>query len=337
MKHLFFVLTLAVILFSTGCQESAKQADWSKADSSRDGELFVVGVEQDQVIKYKLTSQREATLDLKGEDSGKNKPQTMTEKLEVVMAYKVIEADPYGMTTFEATCEKADVTRSNFTGRSAGADSAEKLRGKKFRITITPSGRVTERDELVQLVEEVGAATLTNKGKQGRIKDQDMIWDFVALQWSLWESISTVPNPVQGVKPGQTWQTMQMVPLPMPFPIAMKAEYTFADIMQTEGERKALFKSIYYFGNDPTDTSELNLPEPFKGKFRMRGMFGFLTGYKFDRLEGQGKVIYNLDTSMLEKEIKEYDIDITAAFMLPLGDSVPVIDMKQKMVIEMME
>ena len=75
--------------------------------------------------------------------------------------------------------------------------------------------------------------------------------------------------------------------------------------------------------------------EPYeKGKFQMRGLFGFLRNFQFKHIEGNGTQIFNMDDGLVESDLQEYLLDVTASFMLPLGDSVPVLKVNQTISIE---
>ncbi|MCD6394017.1 MAG: hypothetical protein J7M40_10980, partial [Planctomycetes bacterium] len=164
-----------------GCHESGRR------------ELLVVDFKPDTTMRYKLISDRDITLELQSNDpkmKGKNKPQAMSEKLELVIAYKPVEVDPFGITTIEGKCESAKVTRKTFTARAAPKDAVEHLAGRTFTIQLSPTGKIADYSGLTGVVRELGkkAFASNTSGKQ-KVKDPDMIHDFMAMQWSLWDSV----------------------------------------------------------------------------------------------------------------------------------------------------
>ena len=79
---------------------------WGCVGPSSTGELLVVNFEQGQPLRYRMVSERQTLIDLAGGDSGqKSQPQTMSERLELVMVYTPVQVDPFGLTTLKATCE----------------------------------------------------------------------------------------------------------------------------------------------------------------------------------------------------------------------------------------
>jgi len=300
-------------------------------------ELLVVDFRPDTTLRYKLISQRDITLELKSDDpkmKDKNKPQTMSEKLELVIAYNPVEVDPFGITTIEGKCESAKVTRQTFTSRSAGKDAVEHLAGRTFTIQVSPTGKIADYSSLTEVVRELGekAFAANTAGKQ-KVKNPDMIYDFIAMQWYLWNSVATIEKPLKGVKEGQNWKTKQLVPLPIPLIAVRDTTYTFDEATETPDGRKAVINSEYTL----SDEKLKNCPSPYTGRFAMKGMFGFLRNYKYLSLVGQGKQIFNIDAGLVEEDRQQYKMIIRAAFMLPLGDSVPIITIDQKISVELLD
>ena len=300
-------------------------------------ELLVVDFRPDTTLRYKLISQRDITLDLKSDDpkmKGKNKPQTMSEKLELVIAYNPVEVNPFGITTIEGKCESAKVTRKTFTTKGAGKDAVEHLVGRTFTIQLSPTGKIADYSSLTEVVRELGAkAFATNRAGKQKVKNPDMIYDFIAMQWYLWDSVATIEKPLKGVKEGTSWKTSQLVPLPIPIVPARQTTYTFDEITETPDGRKAVINSAYTLG----DEKLANWPKPYTGRFAMKGMFGFLRNYKYQTLVGRGKQVFNIDAGVVESDQQQYKMTIGAAFMLPLGDSVPIITIDQKISVELLD
>ena len=300
-------------------------------------ELLAVDFHAGSVIRYKLVSARDIEVNLDSTGSatkkGKAKPQKMNEKLELVIAYKPVVIDPYGLSTIEGRCESAKVTRTGFVRKASGRDAAESLAGQTFTFQISPTGGIKDYSDLKALIRRLGdKAFASTTGRQGRIKNPDMISDFSALQWHLWDSIASIESAVAGVAIGQSWKTKQFIPLPMPVPAARETTYTLSEVQQTDSGRKAVITSSYKL----SDSREKNWPRPYKGQFNMRGMFGFLRNFKFRSLEGAGKQIFNIDTGTLQSEEQQYKVHIGAAFMMPLGDTAPTVTIDQNISIQLL-
>ena len=300
-------------------------------------ELLVVDFKPDTTLRYKLTSYRDITLELKSADprmKDKNKPQTMSEKLELVIAYNPVEVDPFGITTIEGKCESAKVTRKTFTSRAAQKDAVEQLAGRTFTIQLSPTGKIADYSSLTELVRELGAkAFATNTAGKQKVKNPDMIYDFIAMQWYLWDSVATIKKPLKGVAKGKSWKTSQLVPLPIPMIAVRETIYTFDEVTETPDGRKAVINSTYTLG----DEKLANWPKPYTGRFAMKGMFGFLRNYKYQSLVGQGKQIFNIDAGVVESDQQQYKMTIGASFMLPLGDSVPIVTIDQTISVELLD
>jgi len=159
-----------------------------------------------------------------------------------------------------------------------------------------------------------------------------MIYDFIAMQWYLWDSVATIEEPLKGVEKGKSWKTSQLVPLPIPIIAVRQTTYTFDEVTETPDGRKAIINSAYTLG----DEELANWPKPYTGRFAMKGMFGFLRNYKYQSLVGQGKQVFNIDAGVVEEDQQQYKMTIGASFMIPLGDSVPIITIDQKISVELL-
>ncbi len=325
MRTIIRLAGLITLFALAGCQVSPK-------------EFFVVDFKENSALRYQLVSERDIELNL-GEaettkKSRKQKTQKMSEKLELVIAYKPIKVDPYGLTTIEARCESAEVTRISFTGKKTTSDAVKSLRGKTYTFEITPTGKFNDYANLQEVVRELGKKAFTQKvGKQGRVKDPDMISDFVALQWYFWDSVATIEKPIEGAEVGQSWKALQFIPLPMPRAMVRETTYKLSEIKETPDGRQAVITSSYAL----SDQRVKNWPKPYSGRFRMKGMFGFLRNYKMKSLSGTGTQIFNLDTGQVESEQQQYRIDIEADFLMPLGDSKPRLIIQQKMEVQLLD
>lgn len=324
---LYGLLGVIGCLCFVGCQESAvnKEDNW-----------LLVSFEKNVPLKYRMTAVRDTQIDLQtSQTDKKQKPQVTSEKLEVVITYTPIEVDPYGLTTLQAKCESATVTRTGFSGRSGSADAMTSLKGKTYTLKVSSTGMIADTSDLERVMYEVGDKAFDGGGASNRtIKNPDMINDFLAMQWFLWDSTATINDPTK-TKPGMTWKTIQTVPWPVPYkrPPARVTTYTLDSFIEQENaDRKARITSTYEMTKDPMES----FLRPYREEqFQMRGMFGFLKGYQFNTITGKGEQIFNVDKGILEKDHQEYTLDITASFMFPLGDSVPMLKVAQTLSVEL--
>lgn len=335
LKGLAIVFLTTVLGWGCGCGKPLT------GDPLRDtplpaGELAVVNFEENHPLRYRMTSARETLIDLTGGGAERSQPQTMTERLEVVMVYTPVEVDPFGLTTITATCESAKVTRTSFTGRQAGADAIESLPQMPFTLTLTPTGRIEDRTDFERVVLELGKKAFAEAHPtSGRVKNPDMISDFVAMQMYLWDTIASVEDPSHGLAVGSNWQARQMLPWPSPVPNPPTriAAFTLDRISEDDRHQRAHISSTYTMA----DEFLRDIPQIYEGSFQMRGLFGFLRRYQFQSIEGGGTQIFNMTTGVLEKDQQKYKMNVGADFALPLGDSKPVLKVDQTISIELLK
>jgi hypothetical protein len=310
---------------------------WGCGSSLFKGELLVVNFEQNQPLRYRMISQRETRIDLAGGGSAqKSQPQTMTEQLELVMVYTPVEVDPFGLTTLKVTCESAKVTRTSFSGRQAGLDAVESLPEMSFTLELTPTGQINDMTEFKQVVRQLGDKAFADvRQSAGRVKNPDMISDFIAMQWYVWDSIASVDDQTSGLSAGKTWKTRQLLPWPSPVPNPPTRITTFKldKIVDEDQQRKAHITSTY----ELTEDYLKDIPLAYEGSFQMRGLFGFLRRYQFESMQGGGSQIFNIDTGVLEKDDQHYTMQVSADFMLLLGDSKPMLQVNQTVSIELLK
>ncbi|MEN8126746.1 MAG: DUF6263 family protein [Planctomycetota bacterium] len=322
------LIIVGCVLCFAGCQD---------AGSSQQDNWLLVSFEKDVPVTYRMISERATEIDLTtGNPEKKSRPQTTKEKLELVMVYTPVEVDPFGLSTLEVQCLSVKATRSAFSGKKNTADTMETLTGKSFILKLTPTGEIADISDLERVAKELGAASFS-KGKQNmRIKNPDMINDFLAMQRYLWAASSTISNQLD-LAVGDTWQAQQSIPWPVPIypPPARTTTYTLENIQSEEGlPRKATLNSVYTLSETPIE----EYIRPYEeGKFQMRGLFGFLRNFQFKHMEGTGTQIFNMDDGLVESDTQQYRLDVTANFMLPLGDSLPVLTVDQKILIERIE
>ena len=323
----FHVCLLVVCLFAVGCQQEQLGGNW-----------LLLNFEKNEPITYQLTSSRQVTIDLTSGSSGKkSKPQTTSETLDLVITYTPTDVDPFGLTTIVAECKTAKVVRSSMSGRKNAADAMEQLAGKTFTLQLSPTGEIADDTDLRRITTELGEkAFAQSKNDTQRIKNPDMISDFIVMQWHLWDSTSTVEEPLDGMKPGKTWQVKQWIPWPIPVASlpSRLTTYTLDSFVTEENQpRKAVIKSTYAI----SESKKQDFPFPYEGRFQMRGLMGFLRNYKFLSLDGGGTQVFNMDKGLIESDEQHYTMKVNAAFMLPLGDSLPVLDVDQTISIKRIE
>jgi len=326
MKRRCFIWTLVIVcLWLCGCGQPT-QSNW-----------LLLNFEETVPVTYHFVSDRQITIDLTSGSSGRTaEPQTISEKLDMVVTYTPVEVDPFGLTNLVAECRSAEVTRSSLSGRAAARDAMENMAGKSFHFSLSPTGEITDDADIRRVLSEVSETAFAQSDSR-RIKNPDMIADFIAMQWHLWDATSTIEEPLTGMRPGQTWQVRQWIPWPSPIrnvPMRLTT-YTLDSFVQEEDlPRKAVIKSEYRLAG-PVDT--IPFPWLYEGSFQMRGVMGFLRNYRFNSLEGEGAQIFNMADGLIESDKQQYTLNVNASFLLPLGDSVPVLTVHQTIEIEQIE
>lgn len=316
--------TIIMVVALTGCQQGGRKGE--------KGELLAVDFTEGATLRYRLVSERTSSVDLdstgSASKSSRSKPQITSEKLEMVIAYRPVVIDPYGLSTIEGTCKSAKVTRNTAVRKDLERDAVENLAGQKFTFQISPTGGIVDYSDLNALIQRLGDKAFASKtGRQGRVKNPDMIYDFAAMQWYLWDSIANIENAADGAVIGQSWKSTQFIPLPMPIRTVRETTYTLSEVQETQTGRKAVIDSSCRLSDSPVK----NWPRPYTGKFNMKGMFGFLRNYKFDSLEGSGRQVFDIDAGRLDSKQQEYKLKVHADFLLPLGDTAPTVTIEQKM------
>lgn len=254
--------------------------------------------------------------------------------MDMVVAYTPIEVDPYGLTTIKATCKSVKVSRtSSGTGRQgASKDAVKSLPGKSFTFTVDSTGKIEDYSQLEKLIKEIGEKAFRPKSKRGRIKEPDMIGDFTATQWFLWDSVSSIEKAVEGVRVGQSWKSELSIPTPMVTRKARDVTYTLNEIRQTEKGQLAVIRSSYSLAKSVSR----NWPLPYSGAFQMSGKFGFFRGYKFLDLQGQGEELFNIDAGRTEQYNQQYQLNVEASAPFGLGVS-PRIKIKQNLTMQLLD
>jgi hypothetical protein len=301
---------VVALIFFAGCQQQQKQ---SKAVKIKGPLLLSVDFQPNVPLRYQFVSERQISVDLAPSqehlkaERDKGSRQNTSEKLEMEIVYKPVEIDPCGYTTIEAKCESIKATRAQVSARARTKnDAVEFAAGKSFMLKITPTGKIVDYASLESLIKELGEQAFT--GSRGRIKDPDMIMDFLATQWYLWDSISSVKEPLKGVKKGQKWDSQLLAPMPFVLKVGRDVEYELTGFVKSDGAVLAEITSSYKLSKSlPT------APLPYSGSFQMRGTFGFLRGYNMLSLEGNGRQLYDIQRGVIKSDVQNYKAKASAS------------------------
>ena len=216
MKSALTIFTLVAVSVLAGC-----------GGPVREKELFTVNFQKGQTLRYKFASSRNVEINWGqvkgGSKRGKDKVDKSRESMDMVVAYTPIEVGPYGaFTTIKATCESVKIRRS----KGPKQDAVKSLAGKSFTFTVDATGKIEDYSQLDELIKETGKKAFQTGTKKRRIKDPDMIADFISSQWFLWDSIRSIEKPKEGVLVDQSWKSQLSVPTPMVTRKARDVTYT---------------------------------------------------------------------------------------------------------------
>ena len=329
---LTIIVTALGLSVLAGCNSAAE-----KELAAGERVFLTVDFKASQTLRYRFVSSRDIELDWDPTESaskqGNNKISKSSESMEMVVAYTPIEVDPYGLATIKATCESVKVSRSSPPGRRpVRKDAAAYLAGKTFTLTVGSAGEIEDYSQLDKLLREIGKKAFRPKGKGPRVKEPDMIGDFVATQWFLWDSVSSVKKPAEGLRVGQSWESKLSVPTPMVMRQARNVTYTLDEVRRADMGRLAVIRSSY----SPAESAPNSWPIPYSGKFLMSGKFGFLRGYKLLDLQGRGEELFNIDAGRTEQYNQQYRMRIQAYLPGPLGAN-PQITIRQNLTMQLLE
>jgi len=330
LKTALTIFTAAVLGVLAGCAPGEKEPlKEEKEPLKEEKELLTVDFQEAQTLRYKFVSSRDIDVDW---DPGKSEPDKnaadkFSETMDMVVAYTPVEVNPYGLTTIKATCESVKVQRSK--GRRK--DAVESLPGKTFTFTIDPTGKIEDYSQLNDLIREIGKKAFRQDTARGRIKEPDMIGDFIAAQWFLWDPVSSIEKASKGISVGQTWKSKLPIPTPMVTRKARDVTYRLDEIRRSEKGRLAVISSVY----SPADSVPHSWPIPYSGRFQMTEMFGFLSGYKILDLRGRGEELFNIDAGRIQQYNQQYQMQLKASLPLPLSGVEPRITIKQNLTMEL--
>jgi len=325
------IVTALVLSILAGCEGPVEQKEMLKEGK----ELLTVDFQEGRSLRYRFVSSRDIALDWDPAKSrskpGQDSIDKSSESMEMVVTYTPIEIDPYGLTTIKATCESVKVKRTGRSARTAKKDAVEHLPNKSFTLKINATGKIEDYSQLDKLIRWIGEKAFRQSSRGGRIKEPDMIADFTATQRFLWDSISSIEKPADGVSVGQTWSSKLPVPTPMVMREARNVTYTLDEIRETEKGRLAVIKSSYSMAK----SAPPGWPMPYSGSFNMAGTFGFFRGYPVLGLEGQGEELFNMDAGRIEQYNQQYQFRLNAILPGPMGK--PLITINQKITMQLIK
>jgi hypothetical protein len=315
MKKWIFI-GLALIVFSA-CFVSAKEKQ-SKPANIKYPVLLAVDFNTAVPLKYKFVADRQISLNLDPEGKyskergDEGKVQKMADKLEMEIVYKAVKIDPNGCSTVEATCNSAKVTRTSPEGREqTKPDAVESFVGKSFTLKITPSGKVADYSSFNSLLAALNNVAFGGDSKKFRIKDPDMIMDLVATQWRIWDSIASIKKPLKGVKKNSTWNSQLLAPMPFVSKTGRDVVYKLAGGDINDVSCVDITSTYTLSKLQATDA-----PWPYgNSSFQMRGVFGFLQGYKVLSLTGTGQQLFDIKRGLIKSDTQHFNSKVSASIM----------------------
>ncbi len=319
------LITALVLSFTPACRQPERQ---QPAKTAKGANLLTVDFQQSQTLRYKFVSSRDTEVIM--EDASKTKQGKATkysERMEMVVAYSSVDVDPYSFTTIKARCESINVSRNPAAG--VKNDAARNFAGKSFTIRVAPTGKIEDRGELGTLVREVAQKAFRTSTQRGRIKEPDMVCDFLSTQWFLWDAISSIDNPAQGVTVGDSWKSQLSIPTPMVMHKARDVVYKLEEVRQSDRGQVAVITSSYSLSKKPPS----GWPIPYSGQFRQSGPFGLFGRYRISGLQGTGRELFNIDAGRIERAEQDYEMNMTASLPLPVRIK---INMKQKLSMQLL-
>lgn len=334
MKTKIAIVLAVTLTLLGGCRGTSRKAAERKAPRGA-RVLLTVDFEPGRTLRYRFVSYREIILDWDpGAAAEANRTQMQTERLEMIVAYTPVEVDPYGISAIRAVCESVEVARTGRpSGRGLDTDAVTTARAKTFTIEVDPRGKIVDASDLDRLIRELGVAAFRPDTSRGRIKEPDLIGDFIAGQWFLWDAISSIETPVAGVTVGQTWRSKLPIPTPMVMRTARDVTYRLDDVRRTEEGLLAEIGSTYSLA----DSAPRDWPVPYAGRFQLSGTFGFLGAYDIVALEGSGRALFNLDAGRIMRQDQKYTLQMKAS-LPPMGIRAdPFITIEQTLTMESLD
>jgi hypothetical protein len=314
-----------------GCEQQQKKQAQKVSEVKKEVKgpvLLSVDFEPNETLVYNFVSERTMYVNLdpsgkysKGKQDGKE--QSQSEKLEMQIAYKAVKIDPVGISEIEATCNSAKVTRVGSGRAQEKADAVEGLAGKTFTLKISGTGKIVDYSSLEETSKKLADNAFSGgETKRGKVKNPDMVMDFMATQWNIWDSVASIKNPLKGVDKKSVWSSKLLAPMPYVSKIGRNVEYKLAGVENNVAE----ITSTYSLSKTPAD-----VPLPYSGSFQMKGMFGFLQGYKTISVNGQGKQLFDVEKGRIISDTQDFETQVSASiFGLGSDELTPNIKVTQK-------
>ena len=326
-KILIAALVVGII---AGCTTSQKSAWTSKRT------LLTVDFKPGQPLKYKFVSSRNMAVDWGPSRAGDvNKINSSSESLEMIVSYTLVTVDPCGISTIRANCESARVNRTLSSARQQNwKEAAENFTGKDWTFTVDARGKIVDGSQFVDVLHKAGQQAFRADRKNGLIKDPDMLYDVIATQWFLWDSVSHISNPAKGVAVGEKWKSVLPAPATMILFAARNVNYTLEEIRQDPNDpnnRMAVIGSSYsLLWPNPSEW-----PIPYTEGFMMSGIFGFLREYKVLDIQGHGQELFNIEAGRTEQYTQKYTMRATSSMPMGLGGVNPKITIEQTITMQL--
>lgn len=322
-RRAFGVLAILTGLFLCGCGNVPK------------GEYMALDFDAASPLRYRYVSSREVQIVLTSGSAGKKEDsKRSSESIEMVFAIRPVDLNPYGLSTLEFTCESVQIKRSSFSGKASGSDAMQSLQGRSYTLQVSPTGQMELTESFLNTLRLIGQNSFVDKpDSKQRIKDPDMILDWLFFHYTLWDLTASNPKALRGIVAGSNWPSEQFLPWPVPIQNlpSRTLTYTVENIEERQGTRLATVRTQYQLREKPL----LNFPMPYEGNYQIRGsLFSVLRNYRHESLEGTGHLVFNLTDGRLESAEDQYTLVTAADFILPLGDSVPKLTIQQQIRIE---
>jgi hypothetical protein len=326
-KILIAALVVGII---AGCTPAQKSAFTSKRT------LLTVDFKPSLPLKYKFVSSREMAVDWgPSRGSDVNKINKSSESLEMIVSYTPVTVDPYGVSTIRANCESVSVKRTTDSARPQNwKDAAENFAGKSWTFTVDARGKIADGSQFLDVLHQAGKQAFRADRSHGPIKEPDMLYDVIASQWFMWDSVSHIPNPSKGVVVGEKWKSVLPAPATMILFAARNTEYSLKEIRQDPNDpnsRTAVIDSSYsLLWPNPREW-----PVPYTEVFQMSGVFGFLREYKVVDIQGHGEELFDIEAGRTERYTQKYTMHATASLPMGFNDVKPKIAIEQTMTMQL--
>jgi hypothetical protein len=253
----------------------------------------------------------------------------------MVVSYTPVKVDPYGVSTIKANCESARTKRNSESARQQSwKEAAEEFTGKSWTFTVDARGKIVDGSEFIDVLRQVGKQAFRADRSRGLIKEPDMLYDVIATQWFLWDSVSHIKNPAKGVAVGEKWKSVLPAPATMFLFAARNVDYTLEEIRQDPNDPNShtavIGGSYSLLWPNPS-----GWPVPYTEVFMMSGMFGFLRDYKVLGVQGQGQELFNIEAGRTEQYTQKYTMRVIASMPMGLSGVNPKIAIDQTITMQL--